>query len=908
MRSHVKQQPSTKSSTKMDEFYRLFEVNHKHHVLICLGCQYAVVPSQVKTHLQSYHKRIGVQQRNDIILEVEATTGLAKTHAEVIYPASTDPPITSLPTYFDGLKCHGRESQGTACSYVCRTPRGMREHCYTKHGWVNEQKRGGDIRSKQVHASNRIWTEHHACQRFFKAASWQRYFEVARQDVQSGIRQTNKKREFFQAQEDDVQQAERDATDDANRVHGFDEHRSAVVPWLRETGIVDHVHGLNKDEIRTAIAVPPIGDKGDLRMVVDAMESLLRDAHRLCFDGPDCMLTYQCRVVLGRFQPSQVDLQGKTRPFDPYKEPSSLSKYFRAAHSFLSYFSRVVAPDEYYFSLAAEDGDEAQRPEDVVDATDEQLAKWKEICEIVRRIGADRIENYDGCGDGDGDNVDNGLKERLLELWMLLICHTTGAQRYQSPLLSFCAMLSIKPSTRGWMEPGNFNSSLSAMIWVVQLLVFHDSAMRQQRGSGETLQLVKDYCDQYLQQTVETPMGEILRWRLLLFRVSGASVGTHEASWDESEQVLTYEDTELSMEQIPSLLRSEYQGCSQLLYDDLMLGLKSLRRMDPRILKDGANVDTVRWNFIQHKDNAEFLKGTDSALLAAIERSEQLSRIFLVENNSSPGGLAWRESAMASYEATVQEFLKRLSVLVHISSGQPVRESEFFSMTHRNTQRRRSVTIRFDRVMVHVQYHKGQQQTGNYKENVRFLSNPIAELLLDYIVYILPLRQRFLRQASPKTLLSPYLWEKGGKVWPEGHLSRYLEEASVRAYVPRLHVANWRQITVAVVKTKFASHIECFDPDDDDEDAEEIDQNIRIMTQQRNQKTRTVNRAYANQTGAVFSNLWDGKVRMGLQASKLWQDFWGGDTIFKQKKRKDRGETDRVTKRVAMGVYRPRKP
>jgi hypothetical protein len=48
--------------------------------------------------------------------------------------------------------------------------------------------------------------------------------------------------------------------------------------------------------------------------------------------------------------------------------------------------------------------------------------------------------------------------------------------------------------------------------------------------------------------------------------------------------------------------------------------------------------------------------------------------------------------------------------------------------------------------------------------------------------------------------------------------------------VPRLYVANWRQITVAVVKTKFASHIECFDPDDDDEDAEEIDQNIRIMT------------------------------------------------------------------------------
>ena len=43
-------------------------------------------------------------------------------------------------------------------------------------------------------------------------------------------------------------------------------------------------------------------------------------------------------------------------------------------------------------------------------------------------------------------------------------------------------------------------------------------------------------------------MGEILRWRLLLFKVLGASVSTYKASWDESEEVLTYEDTELRMD------------------------------------------------------------------------------------------------------------------------------------------------------------------------------------------------------------------------------------------------------------------------------------------------------------------------------------------------------------------------
>ena len=623
----------------MDDFHRLFYVNSQHHILICTDCQFAVVPTQIGKHLRAHHLRLSLQQRRTIVSRVEELIGLAEVPSDVIYPLPSDPPVTHLPLYFDGLKCNGYDAQGALCSYICRTLRGMREHCRQKHGWINSQKRGGDTRLKQTNANNRIWTENHACQRFFKVATWQRYFEVACQEAERGNEgQTGQKDEFFRTQEDDIRQVEHEAAGHADRVHGFDDHVSAVVPWLRETGIVDHVHGLKKDEIRTAIAVPRPGEESDLRTIIDAMESLLQDAHRLCFDGPDCMLTYQCRVVLSRFQPSQVDLMGKTRPFDPYKGPKSLATYFGIAHRFVSYFSKVVAPDDYHFSLVAdaEDDSERQRPEDIIGATDEQLAVWQDINRIARQK---RMKEQTGDNGNDDDkDSNNELKERLLEFWILLICHTTGARQYESPLLSFCAMLSIKPSIRSWIEPGNFNSSLSAIIWVVQLLVFYDSTSKEKQGHGETLKLVKAYCDQYLQQTVETPMGEILRWRLLLFKVSGASVGTHEASWDESEEVLTYEDTELRMDQIPSLLASEYQGCCQLLYDDLLLGLKSLRQMNTRILKDGVNVDTVGWNFTQHRDNIDNLKGTENALLKAIQQSDQLCRVFLVKNSRSSGG------------------------------------------------------------------------------------------------------------------------------------------------------------------------------------------------------------------------------------------------------------------------------
>jgi hypothetical protein len=54
--------------------------------------------------------------------------------------------------------------------------------------------------------------------------------------------------------------------------------------------------------------------------------------------------------------------------------------------------------------------------------------------------------------------------------------HEFGGNCYSSPLLSFCAMLSVKPHTKTWKEAGNYNSCLSGVIWAVQLIIFHASA------------------------------------------------------------------------------------------------------------------------------------------------------------------------------------------------------------------------------------------------------------------------------------------------------------------------------------------------------------------------------------------------------------------------------------------------
>jgi hypothetical protein len=101
--------------------------------------------------------------------------------------------------------------------------------------------------------------------------------------------------------------------------------------------------------------LPSADEEKVLQNIVSQLDEILKEAHSWCFDGANCMLTWPCRVVLGRFQSSQVEILGKTRAFDPYKDPSTLKAYFKLVKQFVAYFGRVAAGRSYHFSSDSED-------------------------------------------------------------------------------------------------------------------------------------------------------------------------------------------------------------------------------------------------------------------------------------------------------------------------------------------------------------------------------------------------------------------------------------------------------------------------------------------------------------------------------------------------------------------------
>ncbi|KFY11379.1 hypothetical protein V492_04495 [Pseudogymnoascus sp. VKM F-4246] len=730
-----------------------------------------------------------------------------------------------------------------------------------------------------LHKKGPLWR---ACklQTFFAENCLIRYFVVApEKEKETGCAGSGEaeqclsrkeEEKFFQQQSKDTLRAREDGKAAANT----------------RTGIKDCLKGLDKEQIQASFSLPKSADgEPELTSILEAIDEILSEAHSWCLEGPDCMLTWPRQLALGRFHTATV---GKARGFEPKKEPETVKINRRYWKQFLAYYYRVVHGGGH-FTTSSEG---RQAPADSVQLTDEQASAWVGVIEGARSQGRE------------------ALRDGLLVFCMAIICHEFGGSRYSSPLLGFCAMQSVRPFTKTWKEPGNYNSFLSGLIWVVQLIIFHASASLEKAGGGNTLDLIKEYCERFLRPETETPMGEILGWRLLLFTVSREAVGSHQAEWDPDEEILTYGDVDLPMDQVPRLLLSEFTQARRLLRDELMLGAQNLPQIQAWALTDNLDADAFGWFWGQHRGNAGLLKGSATALLTAIQASKRLRDSFL--NTANDGTKTWRQRAIDQYEGAAEEFLKRLLVLMHVASGQPLRESELFSVTWYNTQRRRNAYVKHGLVMLHTTYHKGQQQTGKFKDNIRFLPAAISSLLLDYLTWVIPLRQIFLRQSAPHAVISPYLWWKNGKVWADNRLTQCMKQACARASTPKIGIAIWRQMTVTIVKTKFAADIACFDVDQQaGEEAEEIDADIRGMTSQRNHSTWTVNRAYANQQNSSFGNVWDGLIRRNLRASTLWKDFWGLDALLGSpgKRRQDGPNPDspQLLKRIAQGVYRPRK-
>jgi hypothetical protein len=563
-------------------------------------------------------------------------------------------------------------------------------------------------------------------------------------------------------------------------------------------------------------------------------------------------------------------------------------------------------------------------PQDVIEPTSWQQRAMQGIIDALRRQDkrSRKIKSGGGSGNNKNDEErDIELNHSIRKFYISLICQTVGSRPFRSAVLSFCAMLSRKRNrTRqrdnkqgalcSWQSPGNFNSNLSALTWVAQVILFDFVCFKKQDDEDGIPDMIDEICKRYFQQMTETTFGHILQWRLYIFAATKTTLTEHQARWSLDRETIDYRGTELHMEQVSQLVISEYRQAHSLLYDELLLGIgDDIAPMEAWRLHDDLDLDNYGASWMTDERNSEILAGSRDILLRQIEGKAALRRVFIRSDQnyhchgggsdngggSGSGGeprLRLCPQAMAIYEAHVQEFLKRMLTLIQVPAGPPLRSPELLSITYANTgTRRRSVLMWEKMVLIYVHYHKSQEQTGTQRDNIRFLPPAIGNLLLTYLAYVPPLRQVFLLQRKPGALLPPYLWSKpNGDVWEDHTVSSCLRRACARARVPQFQVAWWRQAAASITKEKFSAREQAnFNLGEIGASEEQVEEEAELATlaEMSNHGFRTFNHSFAGSTTLTTTSL----LHRAYRASESWRTLFRIDQVLQGKRPRTVSET-----------------
>ncbi|KAK6436400.1 hypothetical protein LTR95_007407 [Oleoguttula sp. CCFEE 5521] len=684
--------------------------------------------------------------------------------------------------------------------------------------------------------------------------------------------------------------------------------------WMKKLGISRYLAGLHKDETAASYTSPESGEDAAVSDLRDVSDKILRETWSWCQHGPAQRMTDPPAARISSFWHA-ANPESKNNTFRRAVGPETLEAYFNHWTELLTFIWNGWRGRSFPQSLAAlstrprsdqrtratyspvqsagggegsaevSDQTSGQSSDDSSDEDHTQgeisenpyIHYTKRLQACIQRFVRTSVA-CNRSNDGSADRIYDVLQPSVTVIAMALIQQHLARSSFDSPLLAYEAMLPVDDKFCSWKEPSSFNSHLSALMYCGQLWVFRFCCdIIDDKGRGESEgeegddgfdQELDRQMRQYCSNTFSKPLSYLLLWRRRLFGIAPVTMVNRPATWDLARKTVTYQGISVSMDDIRRLLRYTLHHARNLLFHRLMFGIDHIPKLKPTNLQENDNERDM---------------GCETVLVEHVTQTPELRALYLEEEtdtNARPR-LRWRQSGIRYYRQCVQESLRDMTVLIYFGAGPPVRAPEFPSPMWRNNERLRHVQLRYGKVLIHLVEDKMMAVTGKNVNNVRFLSDDVGELLVNYLVYSMGVLQSMAWQEDITLSVPPFLWvDADGSKWPAKLTGGILKAACRRAGVPEIGTSVWRQKSSAVINTHFGqSDRACFAVAQDAEDAsdnideEGVDSLVATLVSMSNHSLRTHRQAYANVS--PFAKVCDGKVMKSHRASEAWASFFG---------------------------------
>lgn len=567
-----------------------------------------------------------------------------------------------------------------------------------------------------------------------------------------------------------------------------------------------------------------------------------------------------------------------------HQSATSIKQYISSWKRLLCYFYRVRVDDPFEQSM--------------FHITAAQRHAFTELCQMAQTstgrtlspsssVGDDADPSREPCTPNDGERErQHKMVDRItLQLCNALLQHrTTEAGGFQSAILSFCAAASRQPS-QTWMSENQCASLLSEMIYCGQLVILAESERQYVDGEvTDAADALHALCAQWMHNDSKGPLGDMLRLRLYAMAVARDVVFPGHIRWRRDGETLMYHDLTYRISDLATEIDYCVEQAQLILHRDLCLNIPDLPTFNLNDLEDNWDVRGKGDSFLTDVRNAAMFEGYENWLFERIAASPDLYHVVVQHaNDHDTAEDQIRSSFAREHDIAVQTFMSYIAIGLHNGSGQGGRLEEFRSLLWCNTLGSlRNLFVHDGFLLFILRDHKSLHRTHASRYPVRFLLPEMGQLLVQYLVLVLPLRRLLAAEVQIPANVSEYLFHDGDKVWTAETLTKIGVRVSQQAHGTPVNMSAWRQIAVAIAVKKFSgtdyqADLDMpTDPDDDLGGKSILDSWGGAMADvfhvQATHSVRTGNRIYGG-TINFERGLTDAGLQEYVKASRLWHQL-----------------------------------
>jgi hypothetical protein len=305
----------------------------------------------------------------------------------------------------------------------------------------------------------------------------------------------------------------------------------------------------------------------------------------------------------------------------------------------------------------------------------------------------------------------------------------------------------------------------------------------------------------YFHHESSTSLGTLLAHRVLALALSKQETGAYHEIIPVNNTTLMFKNITLSQEELVQLFQKSILQAGHLLFDDLLVqkdwGLELGRTLTLSFATEGENPHRTSrgWSFAMSPSMERF---KDFVIKKVLNNKAIREQWFSTRTNRVIPSMA------NSYYGHLDRFLRILMVLIYMTSGAPARGTEVPTILHANSPANpRSIFLdkRTRLFLIRLRYSKTFSVTGQEQGALRVLPYAVSQLVLIYLVVILPFQQCLEVYMHETTTRAQYLpFYSKGRLLTSSNLSTTLIGLTNRLLGQSINISSFRHLIQAFVR------------------------------------------------------------------------------------------------------------